>query len=524
MVAPSDPKSGLLTDRSGRPFFPFQWTRQPAVSITIDLEDLESWERSFIAELKEMPVLRSVEIIKGKGYSTKALAELRKRKEHAPQQASPSVGVEAQAAPLFTAGPADLAQASQEEASRTPSVFELERNAPPSPHQADRESGGRPSKRPRLGEEVQIDNVSASLDVSAPQSSDPRLLLYKSFLRAADRTLASSSLEQEVERLGLVGVYGALQQYVAHGFALARATEKKFEDLEAERISWAEHSKNSKEENHKLSSALLEAEARLNEYRLSTAKLQEALRVEQRMNGELLDAKAELLQAKTDLELSNDSLQVEVRKLREDAAELEVAHQEELKSMGESLKATQDTIEACDKTIYQQGIDIVDQYEVGFNRAIGQFKFLHPSIDVSEADPFKEIVDGRLVSVLTPPGTTLKLLGEFPSLGADRSGGFRVTLLEVIPREPLVKRDDGIYRTYLGRVHGQLSLSCHLWTLSEAGPWPTVQVALIGLIRGESMVNFVELPSLDIIRGEPMADRVGGTYRTYPRRVHGQLC
>ncbi|RDX69005.1 hypothetical protein CR513_51944, partial [Mucuna pruriens] len=370
-VAPSDPNSRLLTDRNGRSYFPLQWTRQPAVSIAVDTKKLESWERSFIAELEEMPMYRSADIIKGQGYSTKALAELRKRKEQNTQQPQPSVGVEVEVAPLSAAGPANLPQASQEEASRTPSVFELERNTPLSPHHADRESGDRPNKRPHL-DEVPMDDASASLDVSAPHPFDPRPLLYKSFVRAADRTLASSTLELDVECLGLAG---------------------------------AKKLKSSEEENRKLSSALVEAEARLNDYRLSTAKLQETLRVAQKMNGELLNTKAELLQVKSDLELGNDSLQAEVKQLCEDAAEVEVAYQDELKSMGESLKAAQDTIEARDKTIYQQGIDIVDQYEVGFKRAIGQVKFLHPSIDISEADPFKEIIDGQLVSILTPPGS-----------------------------------------------------------------------------------------------------------------------
>ncbi|RDX91008.1 hypothetical protein CR513_27079, partial [Mucuna pruriens] len=261
------------------------------MSIAIDTKKLESWERSFIAELKEMPVFRSAEIIKGQEYSTKALADLRKRKERNAQQPQPPVGVEAEAAPL---------SASQEEASRTPSVFELERNAPPSPHQADRESGDRPNKRPHL-DVVLIDDASVSLDISAPHPSDPRPLLYKSFVRAAD-----------VECLGLAGVYGALQQYAAHGFALAHAVEKKFGDMEGERSSWAEQRKSSEEENRKLSSALV----------------------------------------KSDLEFGNDSIQAEVKRLCEEAAEMREVHQDELKAMGESLKAAQDTIEAHDKTIY----------------------------------------------------------------------------------------------------------------------------------------------------------------------------
>ncbi|RDX90658.1 hypothetical protein CR513_27456, partial [Mucuna pruriens] len=56
-VAPSDPTSRLLIDRDRRQYFPLQWTRQPAVSITVDVENLERWERAFIAELKELPII-----------------------------------------------------------------------------------------------------------------------------------------------------------------------------------------------------------------------------------------------------------------------------------------------------------------------------------------------------------------------------------------------------------------------------------------------------------------------------------
>ncbi|RDY13164.1 hypothetical protein CR513_01955, partial [Mucuna pruriens] len=301
-VSPSDPNSRLLIDRDGRQYFPLQWTRQPAVSITIDVENLERWERAFIAELKDLPVYRSADIIKGEGYSTKDLAALWKRKK---RQAQPPVlvGVETEAAPLSAAGPTDMPQASQEEASRTPSVFEVERNSPPPPpHQTDVETGERPRKRPHL-DVVQVDDASASLEVSVPQISDPRPLLYKSFIRAADRTIASSTLEVAMERLGMAGVCNALQQYAAHGFALARVAEKRFGDVEAERSSWAEQRRGFEEENRKLASALADNEARLQSHHLSTAKLQEMLRSAQKMNGELLDTKAELLQVKTDLEL-----------------------------------------------------------------------------------------------------------------------------------------------------------------------------------------------------------------------------
>ncbi|RDX78358.1 hypothetical protein CR513_41375, partial [Mucuna pruriens] len=324
-VSPSDPNSRLFTDCDGRQYFPLQWTLQPAVSIFVDVKILESWERAFILELKDLPVYRSADIIKGQGYSTKALAELRKRKGRSaqppPQPADieadavplAAAGIEAEVAPLSAAGPADIPQTSQEAASRTPSVFELGVNAPASPQRFDRETDDRPSKR-RHSDDTQADDVSAGPDVWTSHSSDLRPQLYKSFVQAADQTIASSTLEVEAERLGLAVPFSSMPPM---GLPCL---------IETERSSWVEQRQGLEEENHKLSSSLAETEAKLHEHRLSTAKLHEILRAAQKMNGELLDIKAKLLQSKTDLQLSNDSLQVDVKRLEDEKAEMQEIH------------------------------------------------------------------------------------------------------------------------------------------------------------------------------------------------------
>ncbi|RDX70209.1 hypothetical protein CR513_50571, partial [Mucuna pruriens] len=400
-VGPSDPQSEMLVDRDGRQPFPLQWTRRPASSVTAIVKKLEEWERTFIYELKGLPVLRSFGIIKEPGYSIKALAELWKRKKNQVLSTAPT-DVETKAAPLSAAGPADKIQTSEEEVSRAPSTLEAGGSVPPSPDRDVARAEKNPAKRPRLSEDHDGDR-SVSLEVSAPKVYTPRPRLYQSFIKVADHTIASSSVEAEVDRIGLTGVCEALQQYTAYGFALARVAEKRFGDVASERALWEEQRKSLEEENRKLSSSLAEKETKLREYNLSTAKLQEMLRAEQRSNGELLDTKALLIQAKTDLELGNDALQAEIKKLRVETAAMESAHEEEMKSMEDSLKAAKDTIEAHDRTIHQLGIDVVDQYTVGFARALCQVRFLHPSLDVSDADPFKEIKDGQLVSVMTPP-------------------------------------------------------------------------------------------------------------------------
>ncbi|RDX96583.1 hypothetical protein CR513_20720, partial [Mucuna pruriens] len=110
-VAPQNPNSRLLVDREGRQHFPLQWTRRPTVSISVAVKNLEDWERAFNAELKDLLVYHSSDIIKEEGYSTKDLAALWRRKKRPTPPPAPTE-VEAEAAPLSAAGPADKAQVS----------------------------------------------------------------------------------------------------------------------------------------------------------------------------------------------------------------------------------------------------------------------------------------------------------------------------------------------------------------------------------------------------------------------------
>ncbi|RDX99324.1 hypothetical protein CR513_17626, partial [Mucuna pruriens] len=264
-VAPQDPNSRLLVDGEGRQHFPLQWTRQPAVSVIVTSAELESWERTFVNELEDLPVYRCFDIIKGEEYSTKALAALWKRKK-IQEQPAPPVVVEADAAPLSAAGPAGDPIISQEEASKSPSIFEVEVDVPPpSPILRTTTEDDCPSKR-RHVEEDREEETSASLEVSAPQIPKSRPRLFKSFTHAADRTIASSSVEAEVDHIGLAGVCEVLQQYTAYSFALARVAEGKCANLVAKQSSWDDQRKVLEEEKLKLSSALADTERRLIKY------------------------------------------------------------------------------------------------------------------------------------------------------------------------------------------------------------------------------------------------------------------
>ncbi|RDY13458.1 hypothetical protein CR513_01622, partial [Mucuna pruriens] len=343
-VALSDSGSNLLVNRFGRPFFPLHWTQQPVVSILVDRKDLEGWKDAFITELEELPLLSRAEIIKGTGYSTHALKELRKRKELLASQSShPNVVV----VPLSTAGPQDNPQMFEEGTSHTPSLVVLDWLAAPSSPLPEQDSGQdvqtdsaeRPNKRPHL-QEVVIEEAEDQAAGRRDSNMMDQLIDPTAFTFAIDQALASSSLGRESQ-------------------------------------TWADKVKKSEEDVLRWSTAYSEA-------------------------------KSEWLQAKSDLEQEKDSHRSELDILRQDFGNLEVTQknlEEKLMSAEASITQAQDTILTCDQTIFQQGIDIVDQYEVGFGRALEQVQLLHPSLDVSETRSFKEIVDGKLVSVETPPGS-----------------------------------------------------------------------------------------------------------------------
>ncbi|RDX86123.1 hypothetical protein CR513_32589, partial [Mucuna pruriens] len=195
-------------DRSGRPFFPLHWTRQPAISISVDRKDLERWEDAFISELEKLPLLSSTKIIKGTGYSTHSLLELKKNKALLAAQSS------------GPAEPQENAQASDEGTSRTPSIIG-----------AQEESTKRPRKHPHLSEAV-------AEEASHPVGDQRGFVLtdcpidFSALTTTVDQVLASPSLGQEVERLEMTSACRAIQHYT-YNLILARAAEKELGLLES---------------------------------------------------------------------------------------------------------------------------------------------------------------------------------------------------------------------------------------------------------------------------------------------------
>ncbi|KAJ1419775.1 disease resistance protein RML1A-like [Sesbania bispinosa] len=81
-----------------------------------------------------------------------------------------------------------------------------------------------------------------------------------------------------------------------------------------------------------------------------------------------------------------------------------------LKQTTTSLKETSDKLKDAEEKLAAEQVgrktdtnnlkaEISFQYEVGFEKAVGQIKFLYPDLKVDEVGPFKEIKDGELVEI-----------------------------------------------------------------------------------------------------------------------------
>ena len=105
-----------------------------------------------------------------------------------------------------------------------------------------------------------------------------------------------------------------------------------------------------------------------------------------------------------------DKAQEEIKELKERLAYFENQSQAE-KKMVDALEAERDTalLEAARVKVEVEGLqnEALDQYLKGFSTALAQVQTFYPKVDLSNYDPFKKIVDGRLedldVDGLTKP-------------------------------------------------------------------------------------------------------------------------
>ncbi|RDX84656.1 hypothetical protein CR513_34256, partial [Mucuna pruriens] len=288
-LAPSDSGPNLLLDRAGRPFFPLSWTHQPAVSITVRRKDLKEWEDAFARELEELPVLPSADIIKGTGYSSHALRDLKKRAAQMTKEEHQSA---ASAEPLAAAEPSPQRRASKE-TSNSPSLVVLNQathTSSPIVQEANESSSRESEERPKKHAHIEEPDIVEPVEVDPPSTDfrwDTLLIGYPptssiwgptSLLgQAVDKGLASFFDNHKVKQLGVVGACNALQQYATYSLVLARAVDKEFGRLESQRKSCAERAKKAEIEFLNLSKAFSEVEVKIKTFRSANAALEEDL-------------------------------------------------------------------------------------------------------------------------------------------------------------------------------------------------------------------------------------------------------
>ncbi|RDY08899.1 hypothetical protein CR513_06812, partial [Mucuna pruriens] len=353
-VCPGKSSPSLMADPSGTPFFPFYWTSQPAVSITIVRKDLERWEDEFISELETLPRLFCSELIRGSGFSVKLLKDLKKNMPPTAEEGASAAAEVPQAAVPLQEIPADPSPPS----AGSEAVADWSAKGP----EAEEDIIRRPSKRPHLEEEIEPQD-----ELGRPSHS---VWVRSKFIsEAVDQNVLTPSEGSLVKRLGVSGTLDAIQRLASCSAILARATE--LAQVDEERQVWDQ--------------TRTEYDDQLDLLKKFVAALQEEL---QRSADHHAYAQDEWASRQDVLAIEAECAKAKISSLESDVAALQ-----------SRVAVQEDEMKVKDATISQQGAAMVKQYEYGFNHALAQAKILHPGLDLSGTDPYKEIVDGQIVDV-----------------------------------------------------------------------------------------------------------------------------
>ena len=79
---------------------------------------------------------------------------------------------------------------------------------------------------------------------------------------------------------------------------------------------------------------------------------------------------------------------------------LESDHKSALTKLSDALKLSEDSWAELAGSLEKAQIDILSAGDIAFDRAKEQVLCLHPGLDISEIDYFKEVQDGRLVDMV----------------------------------------------------------------------------------------------------------------------------
>ncbi|RDX78901.1 hypothetical protein CR513_40751, partial [Mucuna pruriens] len=348
--------------------------------MTVNLKEVEDWEKEFIKELSQFPLLSSADIIKGVGYSAKHLKNIKKKMSQMAESEARASGV-----PISAVDPDNVPQVSVE-STRAPPMVLIDSPATSS-HPTEMGS-------PLGGKRATVDQISGRSGKRANLSEIDRF--HGGHPELSLESLATSSDKSTVEKLGISGTFNVLQWYAGYSMVLARAVEVEFASIEKHNHSLVDRLASTHGENVKLITVCFEAEAKIGNYRDATARLQEDLQ-------RTIVKNKDLMLVNFELETVKDNLAAQVETFKTAALSLEEKLFVAESTLVQVQEAKDQIIQAKDHALDEQERSILEQYECCFGRALEQVKLLYLDLDVSEVDPFKEIVDGQLVSIPTSP-------------------------------------------------------------------------------------------------------------------------
>ncbi|RDX66814.1 hypothetical protein CR513_54383, partial [Mucuna pruriens] len=359
-ICPGKSGPSFMFDPSRAPLFPFYWTPQPAVSIKVVRKDLEDWEDKFISKLETLPRFFCSELIRGSvvlvpvGFSVKLLKELKKNMPSAKGEGASAAADTSQAAVPLQEVPGDLSpHSARSEAMAAWSAGE----------QVVEEEIRRLGKRPRS------DDADSEGELGRPSHSV--WSRSKFITEAVDQNVLTRAEGSLVNRLGIFGTLDTIQRLAGCTAILARATEVEFGPM-ADRLAHVD------EERQAWTQTRAEYESQLVFYKEDLQRISDQHahdRAEWAAKQDALVAEADDAKAKI------SSLESEMAVLRSKVA----SQEEELK--------------VKDATLAHRNAAMVKQYEYGFQHAFAQAKIIHPDLDLSGTDPYKEIVNGEIVDV-----------------------------------------------------------------------------------------------------------------------------
>ncbi|RDX85667.1 hypothetical protein CR513_33109, partial [Mucuna pruriens] len=320
-ICPGKSRPSFMFDPSGAPLFPFYWTSQPTVSITVVRKDLEEWEDKFISKLETLPRFFCSELIRG---SVKLLKDLKKNMPSTEGEgASATVDIPQAAVPLQEVLGDLSPHSARSEAVAAWSAGE----------QVAEEEVRRPGKHPRS------DDADSEGELGRPSHSVwSRSKFITEVVDQNVLTLAEGSL---VSRLGISRTLDTIQRLAGCTAILARAAEVEFGPM-ADRLAHAD------EERKVWSQTRAEYENQLGLYKEDL----------QRTSDQYAHDRAEWAAKQDALAAEADGAKAKISSL-----------ESEMPILWSKVASQEEELKVKDATLAHRNVAMVKQYEYGFRHA-----------------------------------------------------------------------------------------------------------------------------------------------------------